>query len=118
MNTPPMCSTPGMVAGMAIGSGPKIAQDADRMAKDAPMPMMKQFRISYCSGRNSRYWQSTATSAAAAIAASSASQNGSPASWLPRKYTAKADSITSSPCTKLTTRMMPNSSVTPSAISM
>ena len=35
-----------MVAGMAIGSGPKIAQDAERMAKDAPMPMMKQFRIS------------------------------------------------------------------------
>jgi hypothetical protein len=34
-----------MVAGMAIGSGPKIAHDAERMAKDAPMPIMKQFRI-------------------------------------------------------------------------
>ena len=38
--------TPGTIAGMAIGSGPKIAQDAERMAKDAPMPMMKQFRMS------------------------------------------------------------------------
>ena len=31
---------------------------------------------------------------------------------------ANADSITSSPCTKFTTRMMPNSNVTPSAMSM
>jgi len=38
--------TPGTVGGIAIGSGPKNAQDADRIANDAPMPTMKQFKIS------------------------------------------------------------------------
>src|SRR6476620_9060399 len=60
MNTPPMFSTPGRVGGIAIGSGPKNAQDADRIANEAPMPTMKQFRMSYCSGLKSAYWQNTA----------------------------------------------------------
>src|SRR5690349_5459462 len=117
MKTPPMLSTPGSVGGIAIGSGPKKAQDADLIAKDAPMPTMKQFRMSYCSGLNSAYWQKTAARLLARIATANAATNGNPASVL-MKYMAKADNMTISPCTKFTTRMMPNSSVTPNAISM
>ena len=117
MNTPPMRNTPGSMAGIACGSGPKIAHDAERIAKLAPMPTMKQFRMSYCSGLNSSFWHNTAMTAAIAIATGIASHIGSPWST-PIYHMAKADSITSSPWTKLTTRMMPNSKVTPSAISI
>ena len=64
MNTPPMLNTPGSIAGIACGSGPKIAHEAERIAKLAPMPTMKQFRMSYCSGLNSSFWHSTAMAAA------------------------------------------------------
>jgi PAS domain S-box-containing protein len=73
---------PLLVGGMAIASGPKIAQDAERIAIDAPIPTMKQFRISYCRGRNSAYWQNTTTRPLAMMATPSAMPKGRPASVL------------------------------------